>query len=225
MSRLPIRLTEGHGTIRCIALCDERSPCRHAQRNGQIFQRHARVNLAGQIRNMNKTASCAPECCLRGQLVHQSVENMVAAKRACGLRYLRRNALALQGPQHGLDRQRAEISGWRARNNRLIDRLCLGVVGNPRIVNIDSDAFQRQGGASAGWPTQITSDGLCKRITRASSINDASNTVGSLVATAAWLATRLPCKGWTASQLGLMLSPPKASNPVSRTRGRADDAE
>ena len=225
MSRLPIRLTEGPGTINCIALCCQRSPRRYAQPFGQIFKRHARVTLPGQIWNMNKTSPCSPECCLRGQLVHQSVENMVTDKRACGLRYLRRNAFALQGPQHGLYWQRAEISGWRARNNRLIDRLCLGVVGNPRFVNIDSDAFQRQGGASAGWPTQITSAGLCKRITRASSINDASNTVGSLVATVAWLATRLPCKGWTASQLGLMLSPPKASNPVSRTRGRADDAE
>ena len=75
---------------------------------------------------------------------------MVTDKRACGLRYLRRNAFALQGPQHGLDWQRAEISGWRARNNRRIDRLGLGVVGNPRIVDIDGDAFQRQGGAPAG---------------------------------------------------------------------------
>ena len=71
MSRLPIRLTEGPGTISCIALCGQRSPRRHAQPFGQIFQRHARVTLPGQIRNMNKTAPCSPECCLRGQLVHQ----------------------------------------------------------------------------------------------------------------------------------------------------------
>ena len=80
MSRLPIRLTEGPGTISCIALCGQRSPRRHAQPFGQIFQRHAWVTLPSQIWNMNKTAPCSPECCLRGQLVHQSVENMVAAK-------------------------------------------------------------------------------------------------------------------------------------------------
>ena len=69
------------------------------------------------------------------------------------------------------------------------------------------------------WPTPSRMAGSTSRTARSSSRRDASNAVGSSLATTRYPPMRRSCSMRTASHDGLMLSPPNGSKPVNRMWG------
>ena len=86
---------------------------------------------------------------LRGEVVQQAVEQVVADVGASRVGDTGRDALRLDVRDHFLDRQRCPVGDRAASDDGFINRLVAFVVGDTEVVDIDADAFHRDVRAAA----------------------------------------------------------------------------